>query len=188
MGWSMSDWDEIGDKLSKVLKPVSEVQETNVAAAVALLLKPAHQDLEVLLVKRAKSFTDPWSGQMAFPGGKRDPKDRDLLQTAIRETFEETSINLNHGCCFLGALENTRSGSKPNLLVAPFVILMTNHPTIELSIELVGYLWVSLKSLSRCRRTARLPFGDAPAYVVKGHVVWGLTYRILEQLFKALEH
>jgi 8-oxo-dGTP pyrophosphatase MutT (NUDIX family) len=184
----MSSCNKIGDKLSKVLKPISEVQETDVAAAVALLLKPVHQDLEILLVKRARSFADPWSGQMAFPGGKRDLKDRDLLQTAIRETFEETSINLYSGCCLLGALENTRSGAEPNLLVAPFVILVKDDPAIELSKELVGHLWVPLGSLSRHRGTARLPFGEVPAYVVKGHVVWGLTYKILEQLFKALEH
>lgn len=188
MGWLMSSCDKIGEKLSKVLNPVSEVQETDVAAAVALLLKPAHLDFEVLLVKRAESFTDPWSGQMAFPGGKRDPQDRDLLETAIRETFEETSISLHNGCCFLGALENTRSGAEPNLLVAPFVILMKGDPAIKLSIELVGWLWIPLKSLSRCRRTVRLPVGEVPAYVVKDHVVWGLTYRILEQLFKALEY
>ena len=184
----MSGCDKIGAKLSKVLKPVSEVQETDVAAAVALLLKPAHQDLEILLVKRARSLTDPWSGQMAFPGGKRDSEDRDLLQTAIRETLEETSINLHNGCCFLGALENTRSGAEPNLLVAPFVILVEDKPAMKLSGELVGHLWVPLKSLSGSKRTARLPFGEVPAYVVKGHVVWGLTCRILEQLFKALEY
>jgi 8-oxo-dGTP pyrophosphatase MutT (NUDIX family) len=184
----MFDCDRIRNKLSKVLKPFSKVHETDVAAAVALLLKPTHQDFEVLLVKRAKSSTDPWSGQMAFPGGKRDPKDRDLLQTAIRETFEETRINLHTGCCFLGALENTRSGAEPNLLVAPFVFLVKDDPAIRLSIELVGRLWVPLKSLPRCRRTARLPLGKVPAYVVSGHVVWGLTYRILEQLLKALEY
>jgi 8-oxo-dGTP pyrophosphatase MutT (NUDIX family) len=184
----MSSCDKIGEKLSKVLKPVSEVQETGVAAAVAVLLKPAHLDFEVLLVKRAKSLTDPWSGQMAFPGGKRDSKDRDLFETASRETFEETSINLHSGCCLLGALENTRSGAEPNLLVAPFVILMKGDPAIKLSIELVGWLWIPLKSLLSCRRTVRLPVGEVPAYVVKDHVVWGLTYRILGQLFKALEY
>jgi 8-oxo-dGTP pyrophosphatase MutT (NUDIX family) len=184
----MSCCDKIRDKLSKVLKPVSEVQETDVAAAVALLLKPAHRDLEILLVKRARSFADPWSGQMAFPGGKRDLKDRDLLQTTIRETFEETSINLHNSCCFLGALENTRSGAEPNLLVAPIVILVEDDPAIKLSRELVGHLWVPLKSLAGRKRTARFPFGEVPAYVVKGHIVWGLTYRILEQLFKALEY
>jgi 8-oxo-dGTP pyrophosphatase MutT (NUDIX family) len=184
----MSGCRKIRDKLSRVLKPVSEIRETEVAAAVALLLKPTHRDLEILLVKRARSVRDPWSGQMAFPGGKRDSRDRDLLQTAIRETFEETSIDLHNGCCILGALESTRSGAEPNLLVAPFVILVKDDPAIKLSRELAGHLWIPLKSLSACKRTARMPFGETPAYVVKGHVVWGLTYRILEQLFKALEY
>jgi 8-oxo-dGTP pyrophosphatase MutT (NUDIX family) len=184
----MSGCYKIKDRLSKVLKPVSEVRETDIAAAVALLLRSAHQDLEILLVKRARSVKDPWSGQMAFPGGKRDTRDRNLLQTAIRETFEETSIDLYNGSCILGALDNTRSGAEPNLLVVPFVILLKEDPTIKLSRELVEHLWVPLKSLLACKRTARMPFGNTPAYVVKGHVVWGLTYRILEQLFRALDY
>ena len=108
----------------------------NADAAVALLLRPANQSFQILLVKRAEKFSDPWSGQMAFPGGKRDPKDRDTMQTVIRETLEETNINIIHCCRFLGVLENMRSTVRPKLLVAPFVILLEHDPIIVLNEEL----------------------------------------------------
>lgn len=63
-------------------------------AAVALLLRPREQ-LEILLIKRAERDTDPWSGHMALPGGRREPGDADLVTTAFRETEEETGVPLD---------------------------------------------------------------------------------------------
>jgi 8-oxo-dGTP diphosphatase len=58
-------------KLPSALEPISDEQGAN--AAVALLLKPRRNDFDVLLVKRVKNPSDPWSGQMALPGGIREP-------------------------------------------------------------------------------------------------------------------
>ncbi|MCW3985630.1 MAG: CoA pyrophosphatase [Candidatus Bathyarchaeota archaeon] len=172
--------------LSQKLKPASEAQ--NIDAAVALLLEPADQGLNILLVKRTERPLDPWSGQMAFPGGKRDPKDRDIIQTVVRETLEETNINIANRCRFLGVLEHTRSTVRPKLLVASFVILLEHEPTIILSEELEGYVWALVKKLRECRGTADFPFGEVPAYFVEGNVVWGLTFRILEKFTQIFEH
>src|SRR5262249_42208670 len=66
-----------------------------IEAAVALALVPIHDgDLELLFIQRAELAGDPWSGQMALPGGRRDADDLDLLATAIREAREETGIEL----------------------------------------------------------------------------------------------
>lgn len=182
---TMSCNPEVRDSLSQLLEPLSEVRDAD--AAVALLLRPANQDFIVLLVKRVESPLDPWSGQMALPGGKRDSKDRDIQQTAIRETMEETNINLAHNSCFLGALETVRSIVRPRIQVAAFVFLLEHEPKIRLNEELAGHLWVPMRQLQKCRGTAKLSFGDVPAFLVDGHVVWGLTYRILEVFFHVLE-
>ena len=67
---------------------------SNANAAVVIILRSNHKDVEVLLVKRAKKITDPWSGQVALPGGKKNSNDENLKNTVIRETLEETGIHL----------------------------------------------------------------------------------------------
>ena len=116
----MSYVDKI-ENLFKVLKPVSDRQDAD--AAVALLLKLQDQDLKILIVKRAENPADPWSGQMAFPGGKRDSKDQNLKQTVVRETLEETNINLLDRCRFLGAMEALRSTQRPEMKILPFIVM-----------------------------------------------------------------
>ena len=173
------------EKLQKALKPVLEQQDAE--AAVALLLKRVDQDLQVLFVKRAENPADPWSGQMALPGGKRDWKDRNLKQTVVRETFEETNINLLDRCRFLGTMEPLRSAQKPGMKILPFVVLLDYEQSIKLNEELEGFVWISPDELVQHRGTVEFGFGEFPAYVVGSIVIWGLTYRILERFVKILE-
>jgi 8-oxo-dGTP diphosphatase len=173
-------------KLSKALKSISEEQDAD--AAVALMLNPIKQDFHVLFVKRVENPADPWSGQVAFPGGKRDIKDKNLKQTVVRETFEETNINLLDSCRFLGALTALRSTRRPEMKILPFVILLEHEPPIKLNVkELEGSVWVSLEELVQNKRTTKFGFGEVPAYIVGNNVIWGLTYRILENFFHTFE-
>src|SRR5438874_13769202 len=57
-------------------------------AAVSLVLVEGAEGAEILLIKRAERADDPWSGQIAFPGGRRDPGDRDRVGRAMRERGE----------------------------------------------------------------------------------------------------
>jgi 8-oxo-dGTP diphosphatase len=174
------------ERLSRALKPVTDEQDAN--AAVALLLKPKNHGLNVLFVKRVENLADPWSGQMAFPGGKRDVKDANLKQTVIRETFEETGINLLSRCRFLGVLTALSSRPRPELKVLPFVVLLEHEPLIKLSEkELEGFVWISLNEIIRHRGSARLSFGEVPAFVVGSIVIWGLTYRALENFIDVFQ-
>ncbi|UCE96524.1 MAG: CoA pyrophosphatase [Candidatus Bathyarchaeota archaeon] len=182
----MKQHQEIIENLSPLLRSVSEIQ--NADAAVALLLKPASEGFKTLFVRRVENPLDPWSGQIAFPGGKRSLTDQNIKQTVIRETLEETNINLVHGCRFLGMLDTMKSTLRPELLVAPFIILLEREPSIILNNELKGYSWVSIKRLQKCKGTAKFPFGEVNAYLFDGKVIWGLTYRICEKFLPILEH
>jgi 8-oxo-dGTP pyrophosphatase MutT (NUDIX family) len=93
---------EVIAELPAALKAVSDEQGAN--AAVSLLLKPRRGDFDLLLVKRVENPSDTWSGHMALPGGKRDPRDGSLKDTVMRETLEETGVALDP-CGFLGVLE-----------------------------------------------------------------------------------
>lgn len=173
-----------------MLKPVSEGQDAN--AAVALLLKLVDQDLEVLFVKRVENPADPWSGQMALPGGRRDPEDQNLKQTVVRETLEETNINLLDRCRFLGIMEPLRSTQRTEMKILPFVILLEHKPLIELNEELEWFVWISPKELVQHRGTFKFSILptlleiEFPAYIVGSSVIWGLTYRILEKFVNNL--
>src|SRR5688500_11808432 len=78
-------------------------------AAVALVLRDGPQGLELLFIRRAEHPLDPWSGQIAFPGGRAEPGDADLRTTAIRETAEELGFDLAADAEYLGHLDEVQA-------------------------------------------------------------------------------
>jgi 8-oxo-dGTP diphosphatase len=173
------------EKLSKSLRESSDEQHAN--AAVAVLLEK-NRTLSTLFVKRVQNPTDPWAGQIALPGGKREEEDSNLKQTVIRETLEETAIDLRDRCHFLGVMPAQESKPRPEIKVLPFVVLLEYAPTIRLNQrELEEYVWIPVDKLARSRATATLSFGKFPAYVVGGITIWGLTYRIIEDFMQMLK-
>lgn len=177
---------DIVDMLKRTLRPVTDEQQAN--TAVAILLKIDNQDLRILFVRRAKNLADPWSGQIGFPGGKREPEDKNLEQTVIRETKEEVGINLLQNCHFLGVADAQKTKPRPDLKVLPFVVLLEDELPIRLNRrELQAFFWIPVEQLVENRTIVELASEKQPAYVVGKKVIWGLTYRILKNLFQTLK-
>ena len=173
------------NEIAKVLKPLSSEQEAN--AAVAILLKPDNKDIKILFVKRTENPKDSWSGQIALPGGKRNPKDRNLKETVLREILEETGINLLDGCKFLGVTNPVRSRLNPEIKVLPFVFLLEHEPLIHLNTdELERYYWIRIGDLIKNERTSKFRSRMHPAFIIEDIRIWGLTFRILKGFFHAL--
>jgi len=166
-------------------------------AAVAIILRqhPA-ADTEVLFIKRAERPGDPWSGQMAFPGGHRDPTDRDLRSAAVRETAEEIGVDLDPDR-YLGPIEVQRPsfrGRSPGLLVAPFVFELEGEVECRLNHEVDEVVWAPLKPLHGGDWHDWEPIhinGTRQNFngfrLAGGHFVWGLTYRMLKVFFATLD-
>jgi 8-oxo-dGTP pyrophosphatase MutT (NUDIX family) len=171
-------------KLVNSLEQNKENADAN--AAVVVLLKETPQDLQVLFVKRAESPKDAWSGQIALPGGKRDPKDFEIKTTVVRETLEETGINLLDGYRFLGTMEPLRSVRKPGFKIVPFVVLQETEQTIKLNEELTEYFWTPLTYLAGQEKTVIMDQKEVPAYTVNNQFIWGLTYNIINNLLSLL--
>ena len=161
-------------------------------AAVAVVVR-AGRGLDLLLIKRARSERDPWSGHMALPGGRRDPQDASLQATAVRETLEETGLDLAGVGLPLGRLDEIKPGSLrlPKLTIAPFVYGVPALAEARVaSREVDAVHWVPLEEL-RAPGThgdveIPLPGGARPfpCYRVVDEIVWGLTYRILRQFLE----
>jgi 8-oxo-dGTP pyrophosphatase MutT (NUDIX family) len=177
---------EVIIKLPTVLDSISKEQGAN--AAVALLLKPGRNDFDLLLVKRVENPSDTWSGQMALPGGKREPKDVSLKATIMRETLEETGVKLDRRL-FLGVLDAVNSEPKPDFRILPFVVLLDDEqPKLRLNkAELEKFMWVPYEEVLQSKDIVEFSFGKVPAYIFPDAVVWGITYRILSALVKAVE-
>jgi 8-oxo-dGTP pyrophosphatase MutT (NUDIX family) len=168
-----------------MLKPVSDEQGGN--AAVSLLLKPDREDFDVLLVKRVENPSDTWSGQMALPGGKREPDDVSLKATAVRETLEETGVSLVN-CGFLGVLDAVRSEPRPDFKILPFIFLLDAEPRLKLNrAELETFVWIPYEKIVQSRGAVQFSFGEVPAYIFAEGVVWGITYNILTEFIQAVE-
>jgi len=158
-------------------------------AAVALVLLdsvPAGTGLEILLIRRAERAGDPWSGQIAFPGGRYERGDPDLLATAIRETREETGVDLAQAER-LGSLDDLypRTPTLPPVVVRPFVFALDRRPGLVPSTEVEHAFWLPLVRLDEpgVRREITLTLRGVertfPAYLVDDEVIWGMTERIL---------
>jgi len=181
--------------LEEGLEPIPEEAADRTNAAVSVVLRDG-EGLDLLLIKRAVAEGDPWSGQMALPGGRRDPSDATLLQTAIRETEEETSVSLDERGVHLGRLEPMVPATTrlPPITIFPFVFVVPESTdALVFSREVEEVLWVPLAALQdpAASSTVEIHYGDNssrmfPCLRVDGRVIWGLTYRILTGFFEIL--
>lgn len=155
-------------------------------AAVSVVLVEDAGDVAALFIQRAERPGDPWSGQIAFPGGRHDPGDADLLATAIRETREEVGVDLA-GAERLGVLDDLypRTPVLPPVVVRPYVFALARRPPLRLDAEVRDAFWVPFAALraADARRDVTIPVLGVelvfPAYRVAERVVWGMTERIL---------
>lgn len=165
-------------------------------AAIALVLRPgAAGEPELLMIKRAEAERDPWSGHVACPGGRMEPGDHDLEQTAIRETWEETGVDLARDGRVLGALDDLspRSPVLPPIVVRPFVAVVKPEVAVVQSSEVAEAFWVPVSAL---RERAAWGTGlvqvrdrgelEVAVFRHGPYTVWGLTERALRQFLEYL--
>ena len=149
-------------------------------AATALVLAPGEQDIEVAIIERTQRDGDRWSGQLALPGGRREPPDRTLAETAAREAREEVGLVLGSP---LAQVAQHRARVRPGIVACYAFVLdepasMTPDPR-----EVASAWWVPLSALTdpdnaTTLRYAGVPF---PAIDVQGRALWGLTLTLLDR-------
>lgn len=162
-------------------------------AAVSMLLRK-REDVEMLLIQRAVCEDDPWSGQMAFPGGMIEPADASSRVAAERETLEEIAVDLREHVYAgqLDDLQGRHAGHPLGLIVSGHVYQLQDNAALRPNYEVADMVWVPLQTfLDRARKTdvrhPRAPEQVYPGIVIdaeKQQVLWGLTRRFVEVFFR----
>jgi 8-oxo-dGTP pyrophosphatase MutT (NUDIX family) len=163
-------------------------------ASVAMILHQAANDIEVLFIQRAAHDLDPWSGHIAFPGGKLEEGEQEC-QAALRETYEEIGIDLEQGR-YLGRLSDIFGANLPVRVSCCLFGVDRMRCRPVLNEEVRDLFWVTLSDLRDQERhlrssvafdekqfkvpAIRLPVDNKP-------VLWGITYRLVMQFLHLLE-
>jgi 8-oxo-dGTP pyrophosphatase MutT (NUDIX family) len=163
-------------------------------ASVALILRQLSDDMEILFIQRAAHENDPWSGHIAFPGGKWEP-DELVCQTAHRETLEEIGIDLEDAL-YLGRLSDIVGANLPVWVSCCVYGMGQGEQSPVLSDEVSDVFWIRLSDVRDRSRHILAPvaFGkklfEVPAIKLPGEgrpVLWGITYRLLMQFLEVLD-
>ena len=164
-------------------------------AAVAMVLAPQPEGLRVLMIRRAENPEDPWSGHMAFPGGRTEPRDASLVETAIRETFEEVGVDLaSHGELIapMNELPAYSSGRPVEMVVSPFLFCLDRVRETRIDPqEVAAALWLPLAAFRDDRHHQKTLIetpkftAEVEAFVVEKQIIWGLTHRMVGNFLAA---
>lgn len=115
--------------------------------------------------------------------------------TAVRETLEETGLDLRTGSRILGRLDDLRPRTPhlPPIIVTPFVAAVPEQPPLILNHEIADAFWVPWSRLTDPATTresevsVRGSTWRTPAFMIDTHVIWGMTERIIRQLISRIE-
>ena len=162
----------------------------------AAVIRQALDGVEVLFIHRAEDPRDPWSGHMAFPGGRVEDGDADSQEAAVRETREEVGLDLHDDGVLLGRLSDVAAvgrGRPLSLVVEPYVFIIEDRPTLDPNHEVAEVVWVPLDFLLDRRNRSTIPWQhgeitvNLPCYRYRDHVIWGLTFGMVDELVTLLE-
>jgi 8-oxo-dGTP pyrophosphatase MutT (NUDIX family) len=164
----------LGDYQPRLLPDV----EGQTRAAVAAVLRSGEGGVELLFIHRADDPRDPWSGHMAFPGGREDPSDADSLAAVLRETREEIGLDLPSVAEQIGRLSDVAAigrGRPLNMVIIPFVFAAETLPQLTPNHEVAEVVWVP--TYQRDGLSLELP-----CYRYRDHLIWGLTLGMVDEL------
>ncbi len=162
-------------------------------ASVAIVIRDGEHGDEILLTLRAAREGDPWSGHISLPGGRAEPGE-DAVSTAIRETREELGLDLaGRSIGRLGAHLTFEHGSWAGMAIDPVIFrFRAVVPPLELNWEVDEAFWVPIRELRSGKLDTIRPWRllgrdwQMPAWDWEGHIIWGLTYSMLQEFLEDL--
>jgi len=181
------------------MAPVSRLQELKFSnnkrvvkkSAVLILFYPENGSTKMVMIKRAVDDT-VHSGQIAFPGGKFEAKDKTLAETALRETSEEVGIKPDLIKVF-GQL-STLYIPPSNYDVYPFIAYTHEKPLMKKNHEVERIIEIDIEELltpdNTTQKTITHRFGklvDVPCFYIQNEIIWGATAMIIGELLEVIK-
>lgn len=181
------------------LQRIKELEAINIAerqpqeAGVMAVFYPGLEGETRLVLILRKTYRGVHSNQVGFPGGRVEPEDRNLEETALRETEEEVGIPRND-------IEVLKQLSKlyippSNFWVQPFIGLLHETPRLipqesevekVLEVKLSDFLDDSNLVNKRLTTSYAVDI-DVPAYLLNDQIVWGATGMMLSEIRELLK-
>jgi 8-oxo-dGTP pyrophosphatase MutT (NUDIX family) len=189
----MSPASVMSERLTRLKENLSSNPRSStndhVDAVVALLLYQDSADaLNTLLIHRVERSNDPWSGQIGLPGGRVERFDGSTREALEREVREEVGLELRLEGEQLGLLSVGHPGRRIEMRVQPWVYGLHRRPQVTIGPEVQHAFWVSLPRLPSLRTTSEIEIRGirmlVEAFLVEGTIVWGFTYRVLNELLE----
>jgi 8-oxo-dGTP pyrophosphatase MutT (NUDIX family) len=176
-------------------EPNYDITQARDAAVLITLFEASPGDWHLIFIKRtAKHQQDKHAGQVAFPGGKREVTDPDLMYTALREASEEVALDLS-GIDVLGPLSPLYI-TVSKFLVHPYLAWSWQRPQLTrqeeeiediLELPLAAFLDAAVRHETRIKLSEGIILNHVPAFVVHGHTIWGATAMILNEFLEILD-
>ena len=181
----------LSERLTRLKENLSSnprsTSDEHVEAVVGILLyQESAGELNTLLIHRVERSSDPWSGQIGLPGGRVEKFDGSTREALEREVREEVGLELSKEGELLGLLSVGHPGRRIEMKVQPWVYGLHRQPEVITGPEVQRAFWVSLSKLPSLRGTSEVEIRGTrilvEAFLVDGRVVWGFTYRVLNEL------
>lgn len=166
--------------------PRSSSDEQVDAVVGILLYQESASELSTLLIHRVERTNDPWSGQIGLPGGRVEKFDGSTGEALEREVREEVGLELGKEGELLGLLSVGHPGRRIEMKVQPWVYGLHRRPEVTIGPEVQHAFWVSLSKLPSLKGISEVEIKgtriSVEAFLLDGRVVWGFTYRVLNEL------
>ena len=165
-------------------------------SAVAMILQVREGELHILMIKRADREGDPWSGHMAFPGGRMDKTDAHGYAVAVRETEEEVGLTLGPADECIGRLSDINARPHKGafgMAVSPFVFRLEREVSFSPNYEVAEVVWVPLEFLLDTDNREKMVWEfkgasiSMPCYFFGERRIWGLSLMMLDELMDLVE-
>ncbi len=138
---------------------------------------------KILMTKKSSNLKIH-AGEVAFPGGKPDDGDPDLLHTALRESREEVSLEISRSQV-IGQLDPVRTLNS-NFTIVPFVSVLDSLPALRHNPEVEQVLQIPARPFLQTMQSDPDPehnrIREMYTFTFQDHLVWGASARMLKQI------